>query len=72
MPEGKCKKCGAHYYGWALQFRRNQSCPECGGALYIYKDGQLISKGYPLFTAEKFSINVQFDSQASRDKVGNN
>jgi len=69
MLEGKCKKCGARYYGWALQFPRNQSCPKCGVALDIYEDGQLISKGYSPFTAEKHSINVRSDYQASRDKV---
>ena len=63
MLEGICDKCGARYYGWALQFRRNQSCPKCGGALYIYQDGQLIAKGYPLFTAEKFSITVKCDNE---------
>jgi len=72
MPEGNCTKCGARWFGWALRFSHNQSCPECGGALYVYIDGRLVSKGRSLLTAEKYSIIVNSKPQHSRDKVENN
>jgi len=61
MLEGKCPKCGASYFGWALRFPRNQSCSHCGAALKIYKDGELVSEGYSPFTAEKYSLNLPSD-----------
>jgi len=71
MLEGKCPKCGARYYGWALRFPRNQSCSNCGTALEIFEDGQRISSGYSPFTAEKYSINLPSNAQPSRGKVKN-
>lgn len=58
MIEGVCQKCQAHYYGWALRFPRNQSCPKCGTALDIFENGKLIAQGYSPFTAEKYTINL--------------
>jgi len=54
--EGVCLKCKTRYYGWALQFQRNQSCPKCGTALEIYRDGKHVSRGYSPFEAEKYSF----------------
>ena len=71
MIEGKCPKCGACYYGWALRFPRNQTCSNCGAALEIFEEGQRISKGYSPFTAEKYSINLPANAPPSRDKVKN-
>ena len=58
MIEGRCPKCGARYFGWALRSPRNQSCANCGAALKIYENGKLVSEGYSPFTAEKYSINL--------------
>ena len=69
MLEGICPKCGARYYGWALRFPRNQSCADCGVALDIIKDGQLIGKGYSPFTAEKHTIDVPDNGLPCHDKV---
>jgi transcription initiation factor IIE alpha subunit len=71
MIEGKCPKCGASYFGWALQFPRNQSCSHCGAALKIYKNGELISEGYSPFTAEKYSLNLPSDVKEKDTSVTN-
>jgi uncharacterized protein (DUF983 family) len=33
--KGKCPKCGASYYGWALSNPIHQKCGECGTCLEI-------------------------------------
>ena len=38
MLEGRCSKCGMHYFGWALQNPRHQMCSKCGSGLEIFKD----------------------------------
>ena len=58
MLEGKCPKCGASYFGWALCFPRHQVCLKCGVGLKILKDGKLVSRGYSPFTAEKHLVNL--------------
>jgi hypothetical protein len=68
MLDSKCLECGACYYGWALRFSRNRTCSDCGAALEIFEDGQLISKGYSLFAAEKHSVNL---TPASKRLNGN-
>lgn len=36
MPKGKCRKCGAVYYGWALVYRKEENiCPLCGGVVEV-------------------------------------
>ncbi len=35
MFEGKCLKCGARYFGWALRNPKHQRCDKCGGKLQI-------------------------------------
>ena len=69
MLEGKCEKCGAHYYGWVLRFPRNQSCPKCGIALDIYEEGKYVSEGYSPFTAEKYVIDLPNNVPPPPDKV---
>jgi len=69
MLEGWCKKCRARYYGWALRFPRNQSCPKCGAALDIYEEGKYVSEGYSLFTADRHVINIPNNAQPPPDKV---
>ncbi len=56
MLEGKCPKCGAKYFGWALQWPRNQTCSKCGTGLEITEDGMVFT-GYSPFTAEEYNIN---------------
>ena len=69
MLEGTCKKCGAHYFGWALKFPRNQSCPKCGIALDIYEEGKKVSEGYSPFTADKYVINIPNVAQPPPGKL---
>lgn len=38
MPEGRCPKCGALFYGWALTEPENQTCPNCGTRLEIHQE----------------------------------
>ena len=58
VPQARCPKCGAHYYGWALRSPRNQMCEKCGAGLEISdKIGQAFS-GYSPFTAEEHELNV--------------
>ena len=55
MLEGKCPKCGAQYYGWALRWPRHQTCGKCGVGLEITMDGKVFT-GYSPFTAEEYII----------------
>jgi len=32
--QGKCEKCGAIYYGWALQQKKHRKCA-CGGDIKV-------------------------------------
>ncbi len=57
MLEGKCPKCGARYFGWALRFERHQACPKCGVGLDITEEDGRVFKGYSPFTAKEYSIN---------------
>ena len=50
--EGICTTCGTHYYGWALESPHKQSCPYCGSALEISRDGVLMGTEIP-------SLNVK-------------
>ena len=50
--EGTCPLCGTHYYGWALESPHKQSCPYCGSALEISRDGVLMGTEIP-------SLNVK-------------
>lgn len=68
MLEGKCPKCGARYFGWALRFPRHQTCPGCGVGLEILEDGKRLSQGYSPFTAEKHSISIPHKVPSSDDK----
>ena len=71
MIEGKCPRCGASYFGWALQFPRNQSCSQCGAALKIYKNGKPVSEGYSPFTAEKYSLELPSDANKQKPNAIN-
>jgi NAD-dependent SIR2 family protein deacetylase len=43
--KGTCPLCGTNYYGWALESPHKQSCPYCGSALEIRRDGVLMGAG---------------------------
>jgi hypothetical protein len=58
MLEGRCPRCGICQVGWALQFERYQTCPKCGIGLDIYRNGQLIAKGYSPFSAPEYIVNT--------------
>ena len=58
MIKGKCPKCKARYYGWALLNPRRQSCSKCGVGLEVWdENSHTIFEGYSPFTAEKYDIN---------------
>lgn len=39
MPKGKCRKCGAVYYGWSLVYKKDQNtCVQCGGVVEVEAD----------------------------------
>ena len=56
MLEGRCPKCGTSYFGWALRFPINQSCPKCGVGLQLFSDDKPVGEGYSPFTAEKHTV----------------
>ncbi len=60
MLEGKCPKCGARYYGWALNSPRNQSCEFCGIGLEISDSEGNSFTGYSPFTAEEYKLSIPF------------
>jgi uncharacterized OB-fold protein len=33
--KGKCPKCGASYYGWALENPLDRQCDHCGSSLEV-------------------------------------
>jgi len=71
MLEGKCPKCGARYYGWALTMPRNQMCDKCGAGLEISEDGRLLGTGYSPFSAQEYVIKphpVPDSSHQDKDK----
>jgi uncharacterized OB-fold protein len=58
VPQGKCPKCGAHYYGWALRSPRNQMCEKCGEGLEISDEGGRTFTGYSPLTAQEHKLNL--------------
>ncbi len=68
MLEGRCPRCGYSRVGWGLQFARHQTCPQCGSALEIFRDGKKVSEGYSPFTAEKYVINKPSDASTPSKK----
>jgi len=70
MLEGICSKCECQYTGWALAFLRNQVCSKCGGAIKVFKEGEIISEGYSPFTAEKYYVNLPPNVPTPSDETG--
>jgi hypothetical protein len=56
MLEGKCGKCGARFYGWALTSSCNQICESCGVNLEIKDETGSAFTGCSPFTAEEPKI----------------
>lgn len=54
--EGRCPRCGARYYGWALSSPRNQMCERCGVGLDILDDGGNSFTGYSPFSALEYEL----------------
>lgn len=69
MIEGRCRKCGRCYVGWALRFPRNQMCSNCGAALEIYLDGKRISEGYSPFTAKEHTVDLPSSTASTPESV---
>ncbi len=72
MFTGKCPKCGWNFYGWKLNFPRNQMCANCGAAIEIFKDGKKVSDGYSPFTAEEYRIAPTQNTPIPSDKPKDN
>jgi hypothetical protein len=68
MLEGKCPKCGARYYGWALTMPRHQMCDKCGVGLEITEDGRAVGKGYSPFEAEEYVVKAPPGSTTAQEK----
>jgi hypothetical protein len=66
VPVGRCPKCQARYYGWALRSPRNQMCDKCGASLEITDEGGKPVRGYSPFTAEEYKIK-QPDNVAQKE-----
>jgi uncharacterized OB-fold protein len=54
--KGICPKCGAIYYGWALNNPKEQLCGHCGSGLEIFRQGESIGISYSPFTASEYKI----------------
>jgi hypothetical protein len=54
--EGICLECGAHFYGRALNTRRNQMCFQCGSALEIRNNGVLVRGAFSPFKSEEYIV----------------
>ncbi len=44
VPEGKCPKCGLHYFGWGLNNLKENKCPICGCNIEIQNVDNVSSK----------------------------
>jgi uncharacterized protein (DUF983 family) len=54
--KGKCPKCGASYYGWALSNPIHQKCEECGSYLEIHDARDCIEVLNSFFLYPKYKI----------------
>jgi uncharacterized OB-fold protein len=66
--KGKCPKCGASYYGWALNNPIHQKCEECGGYLEIQDVKGGIEVFSPFFLYPKYRITFN----KTKEKVMSN
>jgi uncharacterized OB-fold protein len=55
--KGKCQKCGATYYGWALENPLQQKCDYCGSGLQISNSEKCTDLGYSVLSYPEYRIN---------------
>jgi uncharacterized OB-fold protein len=55
--KGKCPKCGARYYGWALKEPVHQYCDECGSELDVYEETDYSWKHYMVLSYPRYEIS---------------
>ena len=75
MFEGRCRKCGIRFYGWALRYPENQNCPECGERLEILESNGTISEGYSPSVIDRSlfeEIMEILDKKDDNDRENNN
>ena len=66
MLVGKCPKCGAIHYGWALKSPESHACKTCGTELEISQDKMGTSAGYSLFTDVDSKITSEKNIETSK------
>ena len=54
--KGKCPKCGAIYYGWALHNPLHQKCERCGNNLEISTIEKCTDNYQPVFSYPEYRI----------------
>jgi len=52
--KGKCPKCGASYYGWALNNPNQQQCERCGCELDIFENRKPIVPNHDLLSYPEY------------------
>ncbi len=67
MLVGKCPKCGAIHYGWALKSPDNRKCKTCGTDLKITEDKMGTASGYSLYTTPDSKIKSDKNVETSKD-----
>ena len=55
--KGKCPRCGARYFGWALKEPVHQYCDECGSELEVYEQTDYNWRRFSAFNYEKYEIS---------------
>jgi hypothetical protein len=68
MLEGRCRKCEARYYGWALRNPECQNCPECGGRLEILESSGTVFQGHSPTVIDENVLNEILDILEKSDK----
>jgi uncharacterized OB-fold protein len=59
--KGKCPKCGASYYGWALENPLDRQCDHCGSSLEV-------SEG-PICTGTSYMVLSYPEYKITRDRM---
>ena len=54
--KGKCPKCGATYYGWALEDPIHQKCEHCGSSLEISENLMCTGTSYTVLSYPQYKI----------------
>jgi uncharacterized OB-fold protein len=56
LMKGKCPRCGARYYGWALKGPVHQYCDECGSELDVNEETDYSLERYMVFSYPEYRI----------------